>query len=245
MKSLALGALASTTVAIILPPLLAQSTGCWSVAHWDPVAHTGWRTLDRAAETWLFIDTSSTHRTVIVPPQLVAGIPAHVSPEELELCGLSPCDLWDGAPRRIPVWGRIPSLEAIATCERITSHVAVVGYGWPWIQHWHLRWIDSQGAPQSAYWLSSGDTDSRRVSADPPQYGISLRVSWLGFGLNTAAWSSAILAVTIGPRALISTHRRRQCRCVHCGYPREGKQVCPECGRCAVPIFDRSGAKRK
>jgi hypothetical protein len=58
---------------------------------------------------------------------------------------------------------------------------------------------------------------------------------WLGFTVNTVLYGAIALALFFGPSAIRRALRRRQDRCLRCGYPLVGLPQCPECGSLQRP----------
>lgn len=115
--------------------------------------------------------------------------------------------------------------DARSVTENQSTHsMEVSKLGWPLPvltsrQYW-WPWDDPQWGPQ--------DRDEAR-----------LRFLWSGVILNPLIGASAIWLVLFGPFVLVGLvtrfRRRREGRCVACGYRVGNAGVCPECGEWMQP----------
>ncbi len=62
-------------------------------------------------------------------------------------------------------------------------------------------------------------------------HGLALTPLWWGVAGNTVVYASLLLAVFAAPGWVRRARRRREGKCVGCGYDVRGVERCPECGK--------------
>lgn len=197
-------------------------------SHFAPwLAHPQW-----LCRTMAFVDAYATKQTTWSEGSpVIAGSPGSIDPTVIEAMGCSPCDLWETA-RCVPAfWPSTTVRDARQRSAEERHHVAVVGQGWPFVQFWHVRWVDWQGRVQTDRWFRNSTANSRKTSSEAATFGLPWGVHWFGLGANIFLWSAAVWVLCIGWLALRTWSRRRRGVCVGCLYSVSEVMRCSECGR--------------
>ncbi len=224
-----IAALLASGLAVSLP-LVVSGDGSWSGCYWDPYTRLGWRSRSKFAEKWLFVDAFATRRTTLGDSSAVATGSDLNDPAIIEAMGCSPCDLWDAHYAVPQVWPLTVVHKARQRSYTDHCHVVLVGYGWPFVQFWHMRWVDGRGSIQTDRWISLASADRRTTSLGAASPGLPWGIRWPGLCTNVLAWSAAIW---IGRSSWLwwrTSWRKRRCLCARCLYPVSESERCPECG---------------
>ena len=125
------------------------------------------------------------------------------------------------------------------------------GRGWPMLALWGQAVADSKMSSQPfcevEYAILLTDFIDRTLFSFGPSAFLSLyrEVStlwqvrflplhpiWLGFAINTVFYAALLWIVTLGPGTARRIIRRKQGRCINCGYDlrHADHNACPECG---------------
>ena len=109
-------------------------------------------------------------------------------------------------------------------------HVLETAHGWPKLSHFHRK------TTQRGDWR--GIVEWRVQVPWFPRYGrkttraLPLAPIWPGFVINTIFYAPIVWMLWLSPLVVRRFIRRRQGRCINCGYDLRGEleSGCPECG---------------
>ena len=109
-----------------------------------------------------------------------------------------------------------------------------VDVGWPaymWtggkVVQWDgaAEWDGAISCPEALEWLLAGYTLFNDIRPILPY-----RLRWSGVIVNVGLALMLFLALDVGMRRIVATHRVRRGRCSYCGYDNPSGGRCPECG---------------
>ena len=157
-------------------------------------------------------------------------------------------DRGDGRDRP-PGWAGLISLDQREGFEQVVTYAS----GWPWrgakVEIW-IRW--PRPVPIAAPMVVTLDDGSLAIGSEPEplpaevvrggwvlgrgsggrEFPVPRTVLWPGLAGNVAVFGGGAWLLLAGAAAARRGSRRREGRCVGCGYSLEGVgAVCPECGR--------------
>ena len=122
-----------------------------------------------------------------------------------------------------PAWSRLRQLPIYEKLDPVDLQ-ADRAFGLPALSVWYG--LDAKRA------LGTSLVLSREVTGCLPYRDLAVTPIWPGFAINTASYAAILWLITLGPLTARRIIRRKQGRCIKCGYDLRGEFAsgCPECG---------------